>query len=48
VTYRLARIRELTGHDPAAALDRFVLQAALLAAPALGWPAPDLAEFRQS
>jgi hypothetical protein len=48
VTYRLARIRDLTGHDPAAAPDRFVLQAALLAARALGWPPPDLAEPRQS
>ncbi|HKT04474.1 MAG TPA: helix-turn-helix domain-containing protein, partial [Rugosimonospora sp.] len=38
VTYRLRRIHELTGHDPAAAQDRFVLQAALLGARALGWP----------
>ncbi|UWZ58188.1 helix-turn-helix domain-containing protein [Dactylosporangium aurantiacum] len=39
VTYRLHRIRELTGHDPTSAEDRFVLQAALLGARALGWPA---------
>jgi hypothetical protein len=38
VTYRLHRIRDLTGHDPAAAHDRFVLQAAVLGARALGWP----------
>jgi hypothetical protein len=38
VTYRLRRIRDLTGHDPAVAHDRFVLQAAVLGARALGWP----------
>jgi len=38
VTYRLRRIQELTGHDPADPADRFVLQAAALGARALGWP----------
>ena len=38
VTYRLRRVHELTGHDPANPDDRFVLQAALLGARALGWP----------
>jgi hypothetical protein len=38
VTYRLRRIHELTGHDPANPDDRFVLQVALLGARALGWP----------
>ncbi|WP_432496051.1 PucR family transcriptional regulator [Kineococcus gypseus] len=38
VTYRLARLRELTGADPADAAGRFALQAAVLAARALGWP----------
>jgi hypothetical protein len=38
VTYRLRRIQELTGHDPADPADRFTLQAALLGARASGWP----------
>ncbi len=38
VTYRLARLRTLTGADPADASGRFALQAAVLAARALGWP----------
>ncbi len=38
VTYRLARVKALTGHDPAQPQDRFVLHAALLGARALGWP----------
>jgi hypothetical protein len=38
VSYRLQRIHDLTGHDPATAQDRFVLQAAVLGARALGWP----------
>ncbi|NAZ86580.1 PucR family transcriptional regulator, partial [Kineococcus indalonis] len=38
VTYRLARLRDLTGADPAEASGRFALQAAVLAARALGWP----------
>jgi hypothetical protein len=48
VTYRLRRIQELTGHDPADPADRFVLQAALLGARALGWPDTVLAGSRQS
>jgi len=36
ITYRLHRIRELTGRDPAVATDRFVLQTALLGSRALG------------
>jgi PucR C-terminal helix-turn-helix domain/GGDEF-like domain len=46
VTYRLARIHELTGHDPTDPQDRFVLHAALLGARALGWPA-EVAGIRQ-
>lgn len=38
VTYRLDRIRELTGHDPAGAGDRFNLNVAVLGAKLLGWP----------
>jgi sugar diacid utilization regulator len=38
VTYRLERIRELTGHDPARPDDRFTLHVALLGAKLLGWP----------
>ncbi|NIZ90979.1 PucR family transcriptional regulator [Kineococcus rubinsiae] len=37
VTYRLARVRRLTGVDATRAQDRFGLQAAVLAARALGW-----------
>ncbi len=38
VTYRLTRLRDLTGADPTDAAGRFALQAAVLAARALGWP----------
>ncbi|WP_432564201.1 PucR family transcriptional regulator [Kineococcus sp. SYSU DK003] len=38
VTYRLARVRDLTGVDAARPEHRFGLQAAVLAARALGWP----------
>lgn len=38
VTYRLERVRELTGHDPNDPSDRFALEAALRGARALGWP----------
>jgi len=38
VTYRLARVRDLTGIDASQADQRFGLQAAVLAARALGWP----------
>lgn len=40
ITYRLHRIRDLTGRDPAAPSDRFVLQTALLGARALGRTRP--------
>lgn len=38
VTYRLQRIRTLTGYDPADPMHRFTLQAAVLGARALDWP----------
>ena len=38
VTYRLARVRQLLGVDPADPAQRFALQAAVLAARALDWP----------
>ena len=38
VTYRLARVRDLTGIDATRSEHRFGLQAAVLAARALGWP----------
>jgi hypothetical protein len=38
VTYRLSRIRELTGHDPAEASGRFGLHVAVLGAKLLDWP----------
>jgi sugar diacid utilization regulator len=42
VTYRLARVRALTGYDPADPAHRFTLQAAVLGARALDWPAQPL------
>ena len=39
VTYRLDRIRTLTGYDPADPTQRFTIQAAVLGARLLGWPA---------
>ncbi|MFI5486753.1 PucR family transcriptional regulator [Micromonospora echinaurantiaca] len=42
VTYRLARVRSLTGHDPTDPGDRFTLQAAVFGARALDWPAQPL------
>jgi sugar diacid utilization regulator len=42
VTYRLERIKTLTGYDPADPADRFTLQAAVLGAKALGWPEQQL------
>ncbi|MBW0101793.1 CdaR family transcriptional regulator [Pseudonocardia sp. KRD291] len=42
VTYRLDRIRSLTGYDPADPAQRFTIQAAVLGARLLGWPAHDL------
>lgn len=38
VTYRLARIRAMTGYDPADPMQRFTLYAAVLGARLLGWP----------
>jgi hypothetical protein len=38
VTYRLARVAELTGHDPVNPDDRFTLHAAVRGAALLGWP----------
>ena len=40
VTYRLDRIRELTGLDPNLPADRFPLHLAMLGAQLLGWPSP--------
>jgi DNA-binding PucR family transcriptional regulator len=42
VTYRLERIRTLIGYDPADPGHRFTLQAAVLGARALEWPAKPL------
>ncbi|MPZ95296.1 MAG: PucR family transcriptional regulator [Propionibacteriales bacterium] len=38
VTYRLARVKALTGHDPADPAQRFTLHAAVLGARLLEWP----------
>jgi len=38
VTYRLGRIRELTGYDPTDPAQRFTVHAAVLGARLLGWP----------
>jgi sugar diacid utilization regulator len=38
VTYRLSRLRELTGHDPGVPEHLYVLQTAALGARLLGWP----------
>ncbi|MDN5919990.1 MAG: helix-turn-helix domain-containing protein [Pseudonocardia sp.] len=46
VTYRLGRIRSLTGYDPADPAQRFTIQAAVLGARLLGWPAHDLSHPR--
>jgi sugar diacid utilization regulator len=43
VTYRLQRIRTLTGYDPTDPAHRFTLQAAVLGARALDWPRQPLA-----
>lgn len=42
VTYRLQRIRSLTGFDPADPAHRFTLHAAVLGAELLGWPEESL------
>jgi DNA-binding PucR family transcriptional regulator len=38
VTYRLARVRAMTGYDPADPMQRFTLYAAVLGARLIGWP----------
>jgi sugar diacid utilization regulator len=43
VTYRLARVRELTGRNPAVPADALTLQVAVIGARLLGWPATPLA-----
>jgi sugar diacid utilization regulator len=42
VTYRLDRIKTLTGHDPTDPAQRFTIHAAALGAKLLGWPKHDL------
>lgn len=42
VTYRLGRVRELTGYDPTNPADWFTLHAAVLGARLLGWPHREL------
>jgi sugar diacid utilization regulator len=42
VTYRLTKIKDLTGHDPGDPAQRFVLHTAVLGARLLDWPAHDL------
>lgn len=42
VTYRLERIRTLTGYDPTSAAHRFTVHAAVLGARLLNWPQRDL------
>jgi sugar diacid utilization regulator len=43
VTYRLARVRELTGRDPGRPADALTLQVAVIGARLLDWPATPLA-----
>jgi hypothetical protein len=42
VTYRLARVRDLTGQDPASPADALALQVAVIGARLLDWPATPL------
>ncbi len=42
VTYRLAKVKALTGHDPADPAQRFALHAAVLGARLLNWPEDEL------
>src|SRR5215475_11929373 len=44
VTYRLARVKELTGRDPARPTDALTLQVAVIGARLLDWPATPLAD----
>lgn len=46
VTYRLDRIRSLTGYDPTDPAHRFTVQAAVLGARLLGWPDQELPDPR--
>ena len=46
VTYRLDRIKTLTGYDPADPAQRFTIHTAVLGAKLLGWPQRDLAVDR--
>ena len=46
VTYRLAKVKAMTGRDPADASGRFVLHAAVLGARLLDWPSQDLPSGR--
>jgi sugar diacid utilization regulator len=41
VTYRLGRVKQITGRDPADPTDRFTLYTAVLGARLLGWPNAD-------
>ncbi|MGW1344399.1 PucR family transcriptional regulator [Kribbella sp. NPDC002412] len=42
VTYRLTKVKDLTGHDPSDPTQRFILHTAVLGARLLDWPAQDL------
>ncbi|MEU4291648.1 helix-turn-helix domain-containing protein [Kribbella sp. NPDC026596] len=42
VTYRLTKVKELTGHDPGDSAQRFILHIAVLGARLLEWPAREL------
>lgn len=48
VTYRLAKVRTLTGHDPADPAQRFILHIAVLGARLLDWPTRDLPTVAES
>jgi DNA-binding PucR family transcriptional regulator len=42
LTYRLDRIHQLTGADPADPVHRYTLQTAVIGARLLGWPAEEI------
>lgn len=42
ITYRLDRVQQLTGHDPGEPTQRSTLEAAVLGARLLDWPAQPL------
>jgi DNA-binding PucR family transcriptional regulator len=44
VTYRLDRVKSLTGLDPVDPAHRFTLQVAVLGARLLGWPEQSIAD----